>query len=113
MGRRLEREKLDLNSFTCSAFPLYILFFSSSAGDRTLPYRFVNRDDIDFGLAHDLPAVQTLEMVRDSGGVEVSRSHRFLCVFAPICSGPDSVLGRSDWQLPHKTSSVTFQQAYC
>lgn len=37
-------------------------------------YRFVNRDDIDFGLAHDLPAVQTLEMVRDSGGVEVRRS---------------------------------------
>lgn len=35
------------------------------------PYRFVNRDDIDFTLAHDLPPVQTLEMVRDSGGVEV------------------------------------------
>ncbi|CAM9658370.1 unnamed protein product [Laminaria digitata] len=32
---------------------------------------FVNRDDIDFGVAQDLPAVQTLEMVRDSGGVEV------------------------------------------
>ncbi|CAN0502040.1 unnamed protein product, partial [Scytosiphon promiscuus] len=35
-------------------------------------FRFVNRDDIDFGLAQDLPAVQTLEMVRDSGGVDVS-----------------------------------------
>lgn len=33
---------------------------------------FVNRDDIDFGLAQDLPALQTLEMVRDSEGVEVS-----------------------------------------
>lgn len=38
-------------------------------------HRFVNRDDVDFGLAHDLPAVQTLEMVRDSGGVEVSGYH--------------------------------------
>lgn len=53
--------------------------------------RFVNRDDIDFGLAHDLPAVQTLEMVRDSGGVEVRRSHPFWsphplwCVFIRIC----------------------------
>lgn len=35
--------------------------------------RFVNRDDIDFGLAQDLPAVQTLEMVRDSGGIEVRK----------------------------------------
>lgn len=44
--------------------------------------RFVNRDDIDFGLAQDLPAVQTLEMVRDSGGVEVSH----VCVLRPyIC----------------------------
>lgn len=33
--------------------------------------RFVNRDDVDFGLAQDLPAVQTLEMVRDDGGIEV------------------------------------------
>lgn len=48
-------------------------------------FRFVNRDDIDFGLAHDLPAVQTVEMVRDCQGIEVSfQLRRALCRF--FCS---------------------------
>ncbi|CAM9308539.1 unnamed protein product [Choristocarpus tenellus] len=34
---------------------------------------YVNRDDIDFGLAQDLPPIQTLEMVEESGGVEKGR----------------------------------------
>lgn len=34
--------------------------------------RFVNRDDVDFGLAHDLPPVQKIDMVQYSEGMEVS-----------------------------------------
>ncbi|CAN0447979.1 unnamed protein product [Ectocarpus sp. 12 AP-2014] len=61
---------------------------------------FVNRDDIDFGLAQDLPAVQTLEMVRDSGGVEVDYPTKLskmqnvsdITLFVPSNFGADSTV---------------------
>ncbi|CAM9964479.1 unnamed protein product [Discosporangium mesarthrocarpum] len=61
---------------------------------------FVNRDDIDFGVANDLPPVQTLEMVEDSGGVEVDYPTKMtkmqnvsdITLFVPENFGADSTI---------------------
>ncbi|CAM9831259.1 unnamed protein product [Ascophyllum nodosum] len=61
---------------------------------------FVNRDDIDFGLAHDLPPVQTMEMVRDSEGREVDYPTKLskmqnvsdITLFVPQNFGADSTV---------------------